>query len=120
MRTLFRFVLIASITLLILLACNSISINLNPSSQTPLENPSFPPVRKVNLKDIEPERTPDAPYLSSPQAIVLKMLEMAKVTESDTVYDLGSGDGRIAIAELRSQPRRSLGQRQSGLRSILN
>ncbi|MCY7334459.1 MAG: methyltransferase domain-containing protein [Pseudanabaena sp. CAN_BIN31] len=103
MRTLLRFVLIASITLLTLLACNSLSL------KTTLENPKFPPLPIVNLKDIEPERTPDAPYLPTPQAVVLKMLEMAKVTESDVVYDLGSGDGRIAIAAAQKFGAKAIG-----------
>lgn len=30
--------------------------------------------------------------------VIEQMLDLAKVTKSDTVYDLGSGDGRIVIA----------------------
>lgn len=37
------------------------------------------------------------PYVPTPQDIVDKMLDLAKVTPSDVVYDLGSGDGRIVI-----------------------
>ena len=37
------------------------------------------------------------PYVPTPQDIVDKMLELAKVTADDVVYDLGSGDGRIVI-----------------------
>jgi protein-L-isoaspartate O-methyltransferase len=37
------------------------------------------------------------PYVPTPQDIVEKMLDLAKVTSSDVVYDLGSGDGRIVI-----------------------
>jgi SAM-dependent methyltransferase len=37
------------------------------------------------------------PYVPTPQEIVEKMLELAKVTSDDVVYDLGSGDGRIVI-----------------------
>jgi uncharacterized protein (TIGR03000 family) len=39
----------------------------------------------------------DAPYVPSPEKVVEKMLEMAKVKEGDVVYDLGCGDGRIVI-----------------------
>jgi SAM-dependent methyltransferase len=38
-----------------------------------------------------------APYVPTPQDIVEKMLDLAKVTSDDVVYDLGSGDGRIVI-----------------------
>ena len=39
----------------------------------------------------------DVVWVPTPQALVDKMLDMAKVTTSDTVYDLGSGDGRTVI-----------------------
>ena len=38
-----------------------------------------------------------APYVVSPQQIVERMLEMADLKPGQTVYDLGSGDGRILI-----------------------
>ena len=39
----------------------------------------------------------DVVWVPSPQALVDKMLDMAKVTPSDYVIDLGSGDGRTVI-----------------------
>lgn len=39
----------------------------------------------------------DVVWVPSPQALVDKMLEMAKVTPADFVMDLGSGDGRTVI-----------------------
>jgi SAM-dependent methyltransferase len=42
-------------------------------------------------------REPDVPYVATPSAVVAKMLELARVTPDDVVYDLGSGDGRIVI-----------------------
>jgi SAM-dependent methyltransferase len=42
-------------------------------------------------------RNVDAPYVTTPEAIVDSMLALASVTAGDTVYDLGSGDGRIPI-----------------------
>jgi SAM-dependent methyltransferase len=38
-----------------------------------------------------------APFVATPIDLVQKMLEIAKVTSSDVVYDLGSGDGRIVM-----------------------
>jgi precorrin-6B methylase 2 len=46
----------------------------------------------------QPARTPDVPYVPTPHEVVDAMLKMANVTKNDVVYDLGSGDGRIAIA----------------------
>jgi SAM-dependent methyltransferase len=42
-------------------------------------------------------RTPDVIYVPTPQPIVDKMLELAKVKKTDIVYDLGCGDGRIVV-----------------------
>ena len=39
-----------------------------------------------------------AGYDPTPQAMVDKMLDLAKVGEGDMLYDLGSGDGRILIS----------------------
>ena len=39
----------------------------------------------------------DVVWVPTPQALVDKMLDMAKVTSSDYVVDLGSGDGRTVI-----------------------
>ena len=39
----------------------------------------------------------DVVWVPTPQALVDKMLDMAKVTTSDYVMDLGSGDGRTVI-----------------------
>jgi protein-L-isoaspartate O-methyltransferase len=38
-----------------------------------------------------------APYVVSPQQIVDRMLELANLRAGETLYDLGSGDGRILI-----------------------
>ncbi len=34
-------------------------------------------------------------YVPTPQSVVEKMLDMAKITKKDIVYDLGCGDGRV-------------------------
>ncbi|MGE5522974.1 MAG: SAM-dependent methyltransferase [Rhodospirillaceae bacterium] len=49
------------------------------------------------------------PYLSSTPLNVDEMLRLAAVTPSDTVYDLGSGDGRVIIAAARDYGARGVG-----------
>jgi hypothetical protein len=49
----------------------------------------------------QPPRTPDVVFIPTPADVVKAMLEMAEVTASDVVYDLGSGDGRIVIAAVK-------------------
>jgi len=45
-----------------------------------------------------PLRTPDVIFVPTPQEVVDAMLKVAKVSKTDVVYDLGSGDGRIPIS----------------------
>lgn len=40
----------------------------------------------------------DVPYVPTPDNVVQAMLDLAKVSSIDTVYDLGCGDGRIVVA----------------------
>lgn len=42
--------------------------------------------------------SPAVPYVPTPSTIVEAMLDLANTTSKDHVVDLGSGDGRIAIA----------------------
>jgi len=62
-----------------------------------------------NQLDSQP-RDPDlAPYIPTPQEVVDRMLELAEVTASDVVYDLGSGDGRIPITAAKKYGARGVG-----------
>jgi len=47
----------------------------------------------------------DVPYVPTPPEVVERMLELADVRPEDFVIDLGSGDGRIAIAAARKGAR---------------
>ena len=51
----------------------------------------------------------DIIYVPTPQKIVDKMLEVAKVTRNDVVYDLGCGDGRIVVSAAKKLGARGLG-----------
>ena len=48
-----------------------------------------------------PLRWPDVPFIPTSPEVVVAMLRVANVGPGDVVYDLGSGDGRIAIAAVR-------------------
>jgi hypothetical protein len=52
----------------------------------------------------------DVIFVPTPHAVVKRMLELAKVGPDDIHYDLGSGDGRIAIATVKDfKAKRSVG-----------
>jgi SAM-dependent methyltransferase len=57
----------------------------------------------------EATRTPDVPYVPTPQPVVDKMLELAKVGKNDVLYDLGCGDGRIVITAAKQHGARGVG-----------
>ena len=50
-----------------------------------------------------------APFVPTPQDVVDRMLELAGVSGSDVVYDLGCGDGRIVITAAREFGARGVG-----------
>jgi SAM-dependent methyltransferase len=54
-------------------------------------------------------RPPDVIFVPTPPFVVAAMLELAEVTATDVVYDLGSGDGRIPIAAARDFGARAVG-----------
>jgi len=51
----------------------------------------------------------DVPYVPSPNPVVDGMLKLAGVKASDTVYDLGCGDGRIVIAAAKTYGAKGVG-----------
>jgi SAM-dependent methyltransferase len=66
---------------------------------------ALPAAAQNATKDNSKEYTPqvgqegkDVIWVPTPQALVERMLDMAKITPKDIHYDLGSGDGRTVIA----------------------
>lgn len=57
----------------------------------------------------QPVRKPDVPYVPTPQEVVNRMLELAKVGKNDVLYDLGCGDGRIVITAAKEHGARGVG-----------
>jgi len=55
------------------------------------------------------DRTLRSVFVPTPQEIVEKMLELARVQAKDVVYDLGSGDGRIVITAAKTYGCRAIG-----------
>ena len=51
----------------------------------------------------------DTPYVQTPQNVVDRMLEVAKVGPKDYVIDLGSGDGRMVITAAQRHGARGFG-----------
>jgi precorrin-6B methylase 2 len=52
---------------------------------------------------------PDVIFVPTPQEVVDKMLEVAKVGKDDVVYDLGCGDGRIVCTAAKKYKCKAMG-----------
>lgn len=50
-----------------------------------------------------------APYVTSPQPIVEKMLEVARLKSGETLFDLGCGDGRILFSAAKNYGAKAVG-----------
>lgn len=71
---------------------------------TLLENQTA--AQEQKLKKI---REPDVIFGPTPQDVVDKMLELAKVKKSDLLYDLGCGDGRIVVTAAKKYGCKAIG-----------
>lgn len=66
-----------------------------PSGRAEIPNPLHPSVAWAAKKS---SRTPDVHFVATPHEVIEIMLRLADVKQTDVVYDLGCGDGRIVIA----------------------
>jgi SAM-dependent methyltransferase len=62
---------------------------------------ALPQAAKSEFQPEVGQQGKDVVWVPSPEELVQKMLDMAKVTPKDFVMDLGSGDGRTVIAAAR-------------------
>ena len=60
-------------------------------------------------KSKDEKTEPDVVFVPTPQEVVEKMLEVAKVTKNDVVYDLGCGDARIPCTAAKKYKCKSVG-----------
>ena len=61
------------------------------------QTPQAPPATQKPFEPMVGQGGKDVVWVPTPQALVEKMLDMAKVTPRDYLIDLGSGDGRTVI-----------------------
>lgn len=90
-------------TLSLLSGCASTSTLESQAPATTASPSAQPPESEA------PERSPDVPYVPTPEVVVNEMLSLAKVGPEDVLYDLGSGDGRIPITAAQKFGTRGVG-----------
>lgn len=104
---------LACVPLLLLVCCSrtspsatapttSATASATPAASAPAASSAAPdagdPLEIEARREWEKEQRVDIVYVPTPQKVVDKMLEVAKVASGDVVYDLGCGDGRIVVA----------------------
>src|SRR5688500_10616204 len=89
--------LIRLLALLLALAAPVYAQTAAPAAKPQTPAPAAKPQLPAAAKPYEPtvgQEGKDVVWVPTPQALVDKMLEIAKVTPQDFLMDLGSGDGR--------------------------
>jgi precorrin-6B methylase 2 len=80
------------------------------SAQTPAPAAPANSAATPDDSDVKPGTAgKDVIFLPTPAEVVAAMLDLAKVTDRDVVYDLGSGDGRVPIAAAKDHGARGVG-----------
>jgi hypothetical protein len=83
-------------------ACTTTTTTTTTTAASPKPaTTAYEPVRGQAGKDVI--------WIPTPEALIDKMLTAAKVTEQDRLFDLGAGDGIIAITAARKYGARSVG-----------
>jgi protein-L-isoaspartate O-methyltransferase len=83
------------------LFCYDVTAHTSPQSAVPVRIVLSPPPAAVIAPNGQP-RVPRPIFVPTPQDVVERMLELAKVEKDDTLVDLGSGDGRIVITAAKT------------------
>jgi hypothetical protein len=87
--------------------------NTGTATNTPTGRAAAPaasPQTPANVANVQlVENSLDVPYVPTPDAVVARMLEVAKVGPGDLLYDLGSGDGRIVVTAAQRYGARGVG-----------
>ena len=68
---------------------------------------AVPALHLMQAQDSSPDKL--APYYPTPMKVVDKMLELGALKAGETMYDLGSGDGRIVIRAAEKYKAKSIG-----------
>lgn len=90
---------IGAAALVSMLGCASLPAQNTSGAERPASD--YTPSRGQAGKDVI--------WIPTPDRLVTRMLQLAQVTPSDDVVDLGSGDGKIVIAAVRDRNARGLG-----------
>jgi hypothetical protein len=85
-------------------------LNVACSTTTaPATNTASPKAATTAYEPVRGQAGKDVIWIPTPEGLIDKMLSAAKVTEQDRLFDLGAGDGIIAITAARKYGAQSVG-----------
>ena len=84
-------------------------LNLAHSSTLPATNTASPKAAAADYQPVQGQAGKDVIWIPTPEGLIDKMLTTAKVSSQDKVFDLGAGDGIIAITAARKYGAQSVG-----------
>ena len=84
-------------------------LNLAYSSTLPVTNTPSPKAAAADYQPVQGQAGKDVIWVPTPEGLIEKMLTTAKVSSQDKVFDLGAGDGIIAITAARKYGAQSVG-----------
>ena len=64
---------------------------------------------RIDVRLVQAQEGKIVPYVPTPQEVVDRMLDLARVKNGDVVYDLGSGDGRIVVTAAKKYGVKAIG-----------
>jgi hypothetical protein len=95
--------------LLPLLLTSWLNVACASTTATPAANTSSPKPAAPAYEPVRGQAGKDVIWIPTPEGLIDKMLTAAKVTDQDRVFDLGAGDGIIAITAARKYGAQSVG-----------
>jgi hypothetical protein len=95
--------------LLTVLLTSWLNVAFSSTTDAPAANSSGLQAASTVYEPVRGQAGKDVIWIPTPAGLIDKMLTAAKVTEQDSLFDLGAGDGIIAITAARKYGARSVG-----------
>ncbi|PUE48782.1 cyclopropane-fatty-acyl-phospholipid synthase family protein [Limnohabitans sp. 2KL-51] len=95
--------------LLPILLTSWLNVACSSTTATPAPNTAPPQAATTAYEPVRGQAGKDVIWIPTPEGLIDKMLTAAKVTDQDRLFDLGAGDGIIAITAARKYGARSVG-----------
>jgi hypothetical protein len=92
-----------------LLLTSWLNMACSNTTAAPASNTASPQAANTAYEPVRGQAGKDVIWIPTPPGLIDKMLTAAKVTDQDRLFDLGAGDGIIAITAARKYGARSVG-----------